>query len=305
MMITLTGVNAYLVDKDLASLKAKLGPESDLGTTRIIGLETSLEDVTLELNSYSLFSKLRLIIIYGGSKIKGFDEYIQSSDFDLPASTILVLVEPSLDKRKGYFKFLQKNTDFRQFNKLSQLELVKWISSYVIKNDGDISTSDAGYLVERLGDDQLLLAQELDKLILYSKNINRKSIDELTEQSPSSTIFELLDAAFSLNPKKALRIYNEQRLLKVEPEQILAMLSWQLNTLAIYLSSKKLTSSQILSKSGLSPYTINRARQVATNLTLSNLKSFVRELANLDLASKTVNLDLDEGLKNFIASLSI
>ncbi len=304
-MITLTGVNAYLVDKDLASLKAKLGPESDLGTTRIIGLETSLEDVTLELNSYSLFSKLRLIIIYGGSKIKGFDEYIQSSDFDLPASTILVLVEPSLDKRKGYFKFLQKNTDFRQFNKLSQLELVKWISSYVIKNDGDISTSDAGYLVERLGDDQLLLAQELDKLILYSKNINRKSIDELTEQSPSSTIFELLDAAFSLNPKKALRIYNEQRLLKVEPEQILAMLSWQLNTLAIYLSSKKLTSSQILSKSGLSPYTINRARQVATNLTLSNLKSFVRELANLDLASKTVNLDLDEGLKNFIASLSI
>ncbi len=304
-MITLTGVNAYLVDKDLASLKAKLGPESDLGTTRIIGLETSLEDVTLELNSYSLFSKLRLIIIYGGSKIKGFDEYIQSSDFDLPASTILVLVEPSLDKRKGYFKFLQKNTDFRQFNKLSQLELVKWISSYVIKNDGDISTSDAGYLVERLGDDQLLLAQELDKLILYSKNINRKSIDELTEQSPSSTIFELLDAAFSLNPKKALRIYNEQRLLKVEPEQILAMLSWQLNTLAIYLSSKKLTSSQILSKSGLSPYTINRARQVATNLTLSNLKSFVRELATLDLASKTVNLDLDEGLKNFIASLSI
>ncbi|MEI9913791.1 MAG: DNA polymerase III subunit delta [Candidatus Saccharibacteria bacterium] len=305
MIITLTGDNGYQIISELSKLKGSLRSADDLSVTKINGPEVNLDDVVMELASYSLFSSERLIILFEPSKTKGFDELLQSGELGLPDETTLVIVEPTLDKRKSYYKYLQKNTDFKQLNKLAPYELTKWITNYAKELGGSISVNDANYLINRVGDDQLLLSQELAKLILYSQDINTESINELTEQSPSSTIFELLDAAFGLDIKKALKIYSEQRLQKVEPEQILAMLSWQLNTLAIYMTSKNLDNSVVLSTSGLSPYTLNKARQIATKLSFSNLKSFVRELANLDLASKTISLDLDEGLKNFIVGLSL
>src|SRR3546814_19438404 len=51
--------------------------------------------------------------------------------------------------------------------------------------------------------------------------------------TPQSTIFELLDAALSGNTRRALELYEEQRSMKVEPQQIIAMLAWQLHVLAV------------------------------------------------------------------------
>ena len=125
----------------------------------------------------------------------------------------------------------------------------------------------------------------------------------LTEQTTATTIFELLESAFSVNPKRALKLYNDQRLQKVEPEEILAMISWQLSVLAIYMYSKNLPTSEVIAKSGVSPYTLSKARGVAEKLSFTSLKTMVSDLANLDFAYKTSSLDLDEGLKNFIVTI--
>ncbi|HEY1644919.1 MAG TPA: DNA polymerase III subunit delta [Candidatus Saccharimonadales bacterium] len=303
MVITLTGDNQYLIDAEISKLKIGLDADG-LSVTKINAQEVSLEDLKMELSSYSLFSEQRLIILYVPSKVKGFDEYIEEASSNLADQTTVVIVEPTLDKRKTYYKYLQAKTDFRQFAQLSGAALTKWAEDYVKELGGSISPGDTAYLIDRVGDDQLLLSQEITKLILYSEDINRTTIDLLTEQSASSTIFELLDAAFSLNSKKALNIYTEQRLQKVEPEQILAMISWQLNTLALYMTSKNLSSSQITSGSGLSPYTLSKARQIAAKLVFSDLKRLVGDLSSLDLRSKTTSFDLDEGLKNFIVGLN-
>ena len=300
-MITLSGDNYYLINAELTKLKAGLG---ELGLTTISGREANLEDLKLDLSSYSLFNDKRLVVLDEPSKIKGFDEYVSQIDEAIPETTKVVIVEPSLDKRKSYYKYLNANTDFKNFTKLNMPILTKWAVEYALENGGKLSSSDANYLVDRVGDDQLLLAQEIDKLILYSKVIDRQTINLLSEQSASSTIFEMLDAAFSLNIKKALAMYAEQRLQKVEPEQILAMLSWQLNSLAVYMTSKNLPSSEVTSKSGLSPYTLSKARQIATKISFSHLKSLVSDLANMDQRYKSASFNLDEGLKNFIVGLS-
>lgn len=303
MIVTLTGDNDFLINQELAKLKSQLNSD-DLSSTAINGSEASLEDVKLELASYSLFSSSRLVILSEASKIKGFSEAVEELVDILPDSTVLVLVEPSLDKRKSYYKYLSKNTDFKNCLNLNKPMLSKWASDYAIEQGGKLSLNDAGYLVDRLGDDQLLLSQEISKLLLYSNDITHESIDLLTEPSPSSTVFQLLDAAFSSNPKQALKIYEEQRLQKVEPEQILAMLSWQLNNLALAMTAKNLPQGQVLSISGLAPFTLSKARQMSQKLTFSNLKTLVQELTNLDFKTKTSGLSLDAGLKNFIVALS-
>ncbi|MHB1864926.1 MAG: DNA polymerase III subunit delta [Candidatus Saccharimonadales bacterium] len=301
MIITLTGENSFLISEELTKLSAKY--DNNLNLLKINGSDIQLEELKTELSSYSLFSNDKLIILFEPSKTKGFDEYIQSKEFNLPDSFKLIIVEPSLDKRKSYYKFLKAKTTFKQLDKLALAELYSWVITYTKDRGGSISNDDARYLTELVGDDQFMLASEINKLIIYSESVTRDSIDLLSVPSASSTIFELLDAAFNFNIKGALTIYAEQRLQKVEPEQILAMISWQLNTLALYLTSKSLSSSEILAKSGLSPYTLNKARNTARKLTIGRVKQFVNELAVLDMASKTINLDLDEGLKNFIVGL--
>ena len=96
-----------------------------------------------------------------------------------------------------------------------------------------MKSNDARYLVERVGTNQQLLANEIEKLALYDKDISKESIDLLTEETPQSTIFELLEAAFAGNHRKVQTLYAEQRAMKVEPPQIIALLAWQLHILAI------------------------------------------------------------------------
>lgn len=301
MIVTLSGENYFLLNAELNKLKAKLG---DLGVQSINGREVELQEVKLELSSYSLFSEKRLIILYEPSEIKGFEEFVTELEDITPDSTTVAIIEHTLDKRKSYFKYLQSNTDFKNFSKLNTPMLVSWAQKYATELGGKLSSTDANYLLDRAGDDQLLLSQEITKLILYSPTVTKDTIDIMTEQSTTSNIFELLDAAFSLNTKKALKMYGDQRIQKVEPQEILAMLSWQLNSLAVYMTSKNFDNSEILSKSSLSPFTLNKARQIATKISFGELKTLVRDLANLDLRSKSATYDLDEGLKNFIVGLS-
>lgn len=301
MITTLSGDNYYLINAEINMLKDKL---DELSVQTINGPEASIEEVKQAVSSYSLFSDSRLVILYDPSKIKGFDEYISEINKAAPDSTKVIIVETALDKRKSYYKYLLANTDFKNFGNIGGPALTKWAGNYASEQGGKLSESDASYLIDRVGDDQLLLTQEIAKLILYSPTINKDTIDLLTDQSANSTIFEMLDAAFSLNTKKALSLYSEQRLQKVEPAEILGLISWQLNTLAIYMTSKNLSNSEVASKAGLSPFTLSKARNIATKISFSRLKTLVRELAMLDLRFKLSTFDLDEGLKNYIVGLN-
>lgn len=304
MIQTLTGDNDFEIRQELDSIKQSLASSNpDLDSLSLNGDDITLEELKQQLSSYSLFSTNRLITLYMFSKVKGIDSIISQLDDLMPESTSLVLIEPTLDKRTSLYKELVKNTDFKQKNKPSLIALVKWLKEYVRDQGGTISDSDGQYLIERAGDDQFLLSQEVNKLIIYAPNIIRETIELLNERSPSSTVFELLEAAFSQHTVKAIAVYDEQRLLRVEPEQILAMLSWQLNALALYMTSTKLSPKEVYAKSGMSPFSLSKAKQIASKLSYSNLKELVSDLSELDLKSKTSSLDLDEGLKNFIVGL--
>ena len=78
-----------------------------------------------------------------------------------------------------------------------------------------------------------MLANELEKLLTYQPKITRDNIELLTEKTPQSKVFDLLDAAFSGNKKRALELYADQRAQKVEPQAIMAMMAWQLKLLAL------------------------------------------------------------------------
>ncbi len=162
---------------------------------------------------------------------------------------------------------------------------------------------DAGYLIERLGLNQQLLSSELAKLLTYSPKINRTSIDLLTEPTPQSTIFQLLDAAFAGNAKKALKIYQEQRAGKTEPLAIIGMLAWQLHVVALIVSAGQRSDAEIAKEAKLSPFVVRKSRHIARELALSRVTQLISQLLDLDLHIKTTSTDADDALQAYILTI--
>jgi len=169
---------------------------------------------------------------------------------------------------------------------------------------GTLNLGDARYLVERVGADQQLLSSELEKLLLYDANVTRQSIDLLTEATPQSTIFNLLEAAFAGNQKKTLQLYEEQRALKVEPQQIIAMLTWQLNVLAIIKTAGDRSADQIAKEGKLNPFVVRKSQGIARQLSISELKKLISDLLDIDKKSKRTSIDVDEALQNYLLAIS-
>jgi DNA polymerase-3 subunit delta len=237
----------------------------------------------------------------GNNKVvSGQIEQIIDSAVD---STDIIFYEPNPDKRTSYFKVLKSQTQLEEFNELDPRELAKWLVDEAKKQAGSLSQADANYLVDRIGANQEQLANELDKLITYDPKISRQTIDLLTEKTPQSKVFDLLDAAFGGNKERALQLYEEQRAQKVEPQAIMAMMAWQLKLLALAKTAGNRTNQQIAKDAGLSPYPIMKAQNLARKIDNQKLEQMVSEAFEIDQKAKTKPIDLDEALKTYITTL--
>jgi DNA polymerase III subunit delta len=148
-----------------------------------------------------------------------------------------------------------------------------------------------------------MLYSELQKLSIYDKQITRQSIELLTDKTPQSSIFELLDSALAGDIKRALQLYQEQRALKVEPQQIVAMLAWQLHIFAIVKTAGDRTDQQIASEAKINPFVVRKAQSAVRRLRYAAIKSLIADLHELDLAMKRRSIDLDEALQHYIVSI--
>ena len=218
-------------------------------------------------------------------------------------TTDIVFYEPAIDRRTVYYKVLKSQTQLEEYGELDVQNLAKWLVESAKDVGGELSFSDANYLVERVGANQEMLFNELQKLVTYNPQISRQNIDLLCVKTPQSKIFDLLDAAFSGNKKRALNLYAEQRAQKVEPQAILALIAWQLELIALTFYGKGRDSNLIAKEAGVSPYPVTKAQRLASNLTQKELAKMVGRALDIDNKSKTTNLDLDEALKTYIVML--
>lgn len=301
---TLVGPNNYLLGKSLRAKRDNFTKQySDLALEVIDGEEASPGQISGSLESVPFLSPKKLLIIKRLSANKQASENIEEI-LDLKNDTTdLIIVEPKPDKRSSYYKKLQKSTNLEEFKEPDLQTLAKWLVSEAKSLGGTLSFSDANFLVERVGAIQQLLSTELQKLINYDPSITRTSIELLTEASPQGTVFNLLDAAFSGERKKTLKLYESQRAQKIEPQAILAMIVWQLNIVALVSASKK-TPNEIAKDTGLHPFVLGKAANISRRLPRRELITTLDNLCQLDQQLKSQSIDADEAVKQLLLELS-
>jgi len=305
MKVTLTGPNYYVLKSELDSLVNTFVKEAgELALERLDGGEATHERLAEAIQSLPFLASKKMVLLTSPSAQKTFAEDIEKLLGSVPNTTDLVIVEPKLDKRSVYYKTLKSQTDFREFNELDARQLSNWLVQNAREQGGQISASDAMYLVERIGLNQQLLGKELEKLLIFSPDVTRESVDLLTDRTPQSTIFELLDSAFSGKTARMLDLYNEQRSQKVEPQQILSLLAWQLHVLALVKTAGERTPEQISKEAGVNPFVVRKTIAIAKKLPYKKAKKIIHDASELDLKMKTKNIDADDALQHYLISIS-
>ncbi len=277
----------------------------DMALERLDGEDTGYDRIQEALQSLPFLADRKMVVLQSPSSNKQFIENAQKLLEDLPGTTDLIVVEPKLDKRLGYYKYLKKQSGYSEYNELDENSLAKWLVALAKEKSAQLTLADAKYLIERVGSSQLVLASEVEKLSLYQSDVTRTAINALTVAAPQSTIFQLLEAAFAGNSRHVLQLYAEQRALKVEPQQIIAMLAWQLHILALVKSAgKEETPDSIARAAKLNPYVVRKSAGIARKLSMTQTRQLVHDLLITDERLKQEALNADDVLLEYLLQIS-
>lgn len=304
MITTLTGPNSYMLQHELKRIVDEFVAEhTELGLERLDGEESDYDRIRESLESLPFLAGRKLVVIRSAGANKQFAENAERLLKDLPETTDVVIVEPKLDKRLAYYKLLKKITDFKEFGELDGPQLARWLVNEAENQGGKLSQGDANLLIGRVGTNQQLLANELAKLLLHQPEVTKETILLLTDQTPQSTVFDLLDAALAGRTKRAIELYQEQRIQRVEPVQIIALLAWQLHVLALVKTAGNRSVGDIASQAKLNPYVVRKSQAIADRLSLAELKKLVRDVRKLDIRLKSESIDPDEAMLHLLMQL--
>ena len=277
MILTLTGPNEFLIKQALDALTQKFDATA---ITRVSGDE--LEPVRLPelLLGSSLFASEQLIILTDAAKNKAVWDALGEWCEKVPASTTLVIVEPSPDKRSRTYKQLAK-LGLQTFDELSEQSAAKWAQETARQLGAELDVRTANYLIQRVGLDQWQLWQELGKLAAYRPTISRESIDLLTEPRSQASAFELLDAVLQGEQKRTRQLLEQIRTSE-DPYKFFGLLVSQIHSLAIVKAAGSKTADAIAKEAGLHPFVVRKLQGTSRKVTETSLKQLIEIVARCD-----------------------
>lgn len=277
----------------------------DFALEKFDAAECEFSGILAAVTSLPFLVEQKMVVIKNPLQNKQLSENIEELIAKLDDAVQVIFYEAKPDKRSKAYKLLATRKDALTFAELSEYELVLWVENFTKENGGLIDKSSAKKLIDQAGTNQYKLSNEIQKLLSYSEKMDQETIELLVDRRLESSIFDLIDACFSGRGEAALRIYQEQRVQKVEPQQIVAMLAWQLEILAIVAFAGSRSPGQIAGDMQISPYSVSKSAAIARKLSKQQVKNLVEKLMNLDYELKTAPVNADAAIKHFIAETSI
>lgn len=284
-------------------------------------IKYDLSDISLNLiledaSSQSLFDDNKIIIVYNSdflsgspkkeispSMIDNLNKYINNPN---PSTVIVFVLYDKVDKRKSIVKNMLNKAINKEFNKLSDDEVIRYIKIIFTKQGYQINAKALSMLVERTGNNLYLISSETEKLMEYKfndKTINEYDIEETIVKYDYDNIFALTDAVVKKDINNSLLLYQELLKRGEEPIKIIVLLANQFRLIfqSKRLSSKGFSEAQIASDLGIHPYRIKLSKQV--DITEKEALEYLNLLATLDENIKMGKTNKEVGLEMFFLSI--
>lgn len=244
--------------------------------------ETDTQTVHDALSNLPFLVTKKLVVIDEPSQNKELAEKLQDwLDVNNPKINVLI-IEPNIDKRTAWYKYLIQNSDVVSCEVLDEHTTRLWIKQFVKNNGASIDEAAVTALINNVGLNQQQLANEIDKLQNYNPFITEENVQLLVDPMPQETIFSLLEALTNGDKDRTVNLYEALRLSGIDANEILAMIGWQIHTILLVKSSMNSTQEN----SGLHPFVVQKNTKLAKKLTIKELEKLVSLTADAELSIK-------------------
>ena len=278
--------------------------------------ESTIEEVLEEINTYSLFENLKIVIcencLFLSSETKKDNnynidlliDYLEKSNND---NILIFTLNDEIDERKKIVKTIKKNVNIIKCDKLNENELFNFIKKRL--NKTNFQMEDIFTFIDRCDNDLQIIVNELNKLMFYKINeryITKEDVIKLVPKRQEDNIFALVDAIVSKDTKQTFELYEMiTSYFGEEPTKIIVMVA---NQFRLMLQSKilfnnGLSESDIAKSLKVHPYRVKLALQKSRNLSIDTLSNYLLELSELDLNIKSGNIDRFRGLEEFFLNM--
>ncbi len=208
----LAGNESYYIDQITNKFANNIlsKEEKEFNLTILYGKDTVIENIISEAKQFPFNSNKRVVIIKEAQHIKNIellDRYIKNPQ----TTTILIIAykDKTIDKRKKFWKNVQKKCILFESKKLYENQIPEWIIYYLKQKGYKIENNAAEILTENMGNNLSKISNELEKLMLIvnkKDKINTDTIEKHIGISKDYNLFELQNALAYKDVLKANRI---------------------------------------------------------------------------------------------------
>lgn len=239
--------------------------------------------------------------------LKRLEQYLGSPS---PESIVIFTGNyEKLDERKKIVKLLKNNGETLQATLMDEKAIRTWIKSRVHECKKEIDGESIDLLLQLVGPKLMLLASEVDKLILYigeESEINSSAVRNLVPRTLEQNVFALIDMIVKRKTEEALQFYFDLLEQKEEPIKILSLLAGQFRL--IYqvkeLYKRGYGQNQTGTYLKVHPFRVKLAGEQAVRFTEQELQEIMNDLAEIDYKMKTGKMDKKLLLELFIMQLN-
>jgi DNA polymerase-3 subunit delta len=310
----LIGEDDFSIRQALGAIKKSAGDPAALmpNTTELEGTKVTPEQLRSVCETVPFLADKRLVIVEGlferfepkgknGKKktsrqsepIENHQPFAEAVK-NIPPFTELVIIGGNIKSTNPLLHELASKAKVSTFSPLKGSQINQWIEKRVGK--GGISKKAVDLMVRLVGNDLWAMANEVDKLALYTggRQIEEADVKTVVSNVQETSVFNMVDAIIESRVALAQELLQQLFKQGMAPTQVLVMLARQVR---IIFQVKEMRESgrsrnDIQTRLGLtSDFVLRKAWEQADKYSLPRLKEVYHKLLEADIAIKTGKYD--------------
>lgn len=289
----LYGTEDYLKRQYRDKLKhALVEPDDTMNFSAYEGKDINPKELIDLSETLPFFKEKRMILVENSGFFKNSCDDLAEYMSQVPESTCFVFVEEEVDKRSKLFKAASRAGSAVEFETPKEDMLVRWILGRIQREGKKITQSVMQLFLSKTGSDMENIDKELEKLICYTLDkteISAADVETICTGQTENKIFEMIDAIYAKNQKKALDLYYDLLALKEAPMRILFLIARQFQNLLLIksMSAKGYPAVSIAKTAGMPSFAVQKNLRQAGAFKINQLKEAIEDCGQAEEDVKT------------------
>lgn len=291
----LFGREKYFHDLIIKELTNQILPDRssrDLNLTILYGTENDLSEVMSAALSYPMLSDKKLVIVREFDKMKFGDAESFIKYLNHPQSSTCIIFSALEAGRTKPFIVLKEKAETLECRPLWENKVGEWVRGHCKSIGLEIESPAIEFLVNHLGNNLLMIDQELQKISNYKVDGGAITIEDVEQTTGITRDFSVFALQKSLTARQLKTSISISKILLESGENInviVAVLFAHFRKLLIAASMKQKGNdiSQIKKMMKLSDFQSRDIVAGMANYSVGQIKSAIRLLHELDISVKT------------------